>query len=450
MLRSSLYTASVLLLSASALAQSDAASKIRPITSAPRDGGIYHVATGTWTRNASMANLGADRVYVNTCPTGYFSAFSGDTFVDEGRLPSTTSPSNLNSRPGCANSYVIDGFEVAYCVDMPGVTWSWSFFNDYVPCASPTGQTPVATFNLSGLPTVTMPGMLVACWIVQIDTTGPPPTVTTFTMQADGDGSFGTPPDTFGWSMRNSLAGTAGSGSGPFIAGDPNVCTGYDGTRFDNGAAPAWPNNLTEDGTGMGTLDQFRIEGGATTPGCYFFGGAPNPFASFHLILFSNACGTPSTGTPFCFGDGTGTPCPCGNSGAPGRGCANSIIAAGAQLSATGTASIANDTVVLQGTGMPNSSVLYFQGTTQQNGGLGSVFGDGLRCAGGVVIRLGTKVNVGNQSQYPGAGDPSVHVRGMVTVPGSRTYQAWYRNAAAFCTPAAFNLSNGVLINWTP
>jgi hypothetical protein len=452
MLRSSLYTASVLLLSASALAQSNAASKVRPITSAPRDAGIYHVATGTWTRNASMANLGADRIYVNTCPTGYFSAFSGDTFIDEGRVPSPSSPQNLNSRPGCSASYVVDGFEVAYCVDTANVTWSWAFFDAYTPCATATGLTPVASFNLSGLPTVTQPGMLPACWIVQIDTSGPPPTVTTFTLQADGDGSFNTPPDTFGWSMRNSLAGAAGSGSGPLIAGDPNTCTGYDGTRWDNGAAPNWPNNLTEDGTGMGTADQFRIEGGVTTPGCYFFGGPPNPFGSFHLVLFSNACGTPSTGTPFCFGDGTGTPCPCGNNGQPGRGCANSIVAAGALLSATGNPSTTTDTVTLIGTGMPNASVLYFQGTTQQNGGLGSLFGDGLRCAGGVVVRLGTKVNVNNTSQYPTGSDLPVHTRGQVPAAGgTRTYQCWYRNAAAaFCPPAAFNLSNGLQIVWAP
>jgi hypothetical protein len=36
----------------------------------------------------------------------------------------------------------------------------------------------------------------------------------------------------------------------------------------------------------------------------------------------------------------------------------------------------------------------------------------------------------------------------MVTAAGTRTYQCWYRNAAAFCTPSTFNLTNGVLITW--
>ncbi|MCY2960238.1 MAG: VCBS repeat-containing protein, partial [Planctomycetota bacterium] len=101
-----------------------------------------------------------------------------------------------------------------------------------------------------------------------------------------------------------------------------------------------------------------------------------------------------STGTPYCFGDGSGTACPCGNVGAAGNGCGNSLFANGANLTATGTASISGDTLVLSGSNMPNSSALYFQGTGQANAGLGTVFGDGLRCAAGSVIRLGTKTNV--------------------------------------------------------
>jgi hypothetical protein len=136
--------------------------------------------------------------------------------------------------------------------------------------------------------------------------------------------------------------------------------------------------------------------------------------------------------------------------GASGNGCANSLNANGANLAGSGAASISSDSLVLLGTGMPDSSVLYFQGTTQINGGLGIVFGDGLRCAGGTVIRLGTKTNVGGASQYPVGADQSVSVRGLVVAPGSRTYQAWYRNAAAFCTPSTFNLTNGLSVSWTP
>jgi len=154
------------------------------------------------------------------------------------------------------------------------------------------------------------------------------------------------------------------------------------------------------------------------------------------------------TGTTFCSGDGSATACPCGNAGLAGHGCANSVNASGARLVATGTASLSLDTLALAGSGMPNSSALYFQGTAQQNGGLGVVFGDGLRCAGGTVVRLGTKANAAGASAYPVGADLSVSVKGLVPGPGTRTYQVWYRNAAAFCTTDTFNLSNGLSIAW--
>jgi len=153
-------------------------------------------------------------------------------------------------------------------------------------------------------------------------------------------------------------------------------------------------------------------------------------------------------GTVFCSGDGTATPCPCGNAGGAGRGCASSVEPAGAALSAAGGASLSADTLVLSGSGMPNSFALYFQGTTQQNGGLGVTFGDGLRCASGSIRRLATKLNAAGGSSYPGAGDPAVSVRGGIAAPGVRTYQVWYRNAASFCTASTFNLSNGLEIAW--
>jgi hypothetical protein len=158
--------------------------------------------------------------------------------------------------------------------------------------------------------------------------------------------------------------------------------------------------------------------------------------------------GTTQAGTSFCSGDGSGTACPCGNSGLAGNGCASSVNPAGANLSGIGATSLANDQLVLYGAGMPNSSALYFQGTSQVSGGLGSAFGDGLRCAGGTIIRLGTKTNVGGASQYPAPGDLPVSQRGLVTTPGTRTYQVWYRNAATFCTPSTFNLTNGYEITW--
>ncbi len=180
--------------------------------------------------------------------------------------------------------------------------------------------------------------------------------------------------------------------------------------------------------------------------GRYPFNTQPT-YGTFDIVETGASC---TSGTAFCFGDGSGTLCPCGNNGAFGNGCANSVNANGGNLGGTGTPSISSDTVVLSGSGMPNSSCLYFQGTSQLNAGAGAVFGDGKRCAGGSIVRLGTKSNVAGASQYPVGADPLVSVRGLVTSPGSRTYQAWYRNAAAFCSVSTFNLTNGIQIAWGP
>jgi hypothetical protein len=169
--------------------------------------------------------------------------------------------------------------------------------------------------------------------------------------------------------------------------------------------------------------------------------GTPNAFARI-------AVGTDST--PFCSGDGSATACPCGNAGAAGHGCGSSVAAVGARLSSTGLASISADTLLFVGSDMPNSSALYFQGTAQTGGGAGVVFGDGLRCVGGSVIRLGTQLNINGSSVYPEPGDLPVSVRGANVAGALRHYQIWYRNAAAFCTAATFNLSNGLSLTWGP
>ena len=194
---------------------------------------------------------------------------------------------------------------------------------------------------------------------------------------------------------------------------------------------------------------------------------SPNSFAGLisdtpftHATLTSSSTGDSwglddlehgGTSVPaFCSGDGTATACPCGNAGASGNGCASTVSASGAHLAGSGSASMSNDTFVLTGSLMPNSSVLYFQGTSQLNGGAGLVFGDGLRCVAGTILRLGAKTNAGGASSYPGAGDVPISVKGANAAGNLRQYQCWYRNAAPFCTPSTFNLTNGVETTWNP
>ncbi len=180
-------------------------------------------------------------------------------------------------------------------------------------------------------------------------------------------------------------------------------------------------------------------------------GAGPSDDGIFLGIVDSVHIGTASFGTIYCAGDGTGTGCPCGNTSAlgAGEGCTSSL-GVGAKLRATGVSSLASDTLVLEGVQMPNAPCLYFQGTTQTSGGLGAAFGDGLRCAGGSIVRMGAIFNTLGMSHYPSVGQQPVSVRGQVTTPGVRDYQVWYRNAAPFCTPFTFNLTNGVEITWVP
>ena len=133
----------------------------------------------------------------------------------------------------------------------------------------------------------------------------------------------------------------------------------------------------------------------------------------------------------------------------PGQrsGCATSL-GAGGHLSAHGNASVTNDTLSLTGSSMPNSSALYFQGTTSLDPG--AFFGDGLRCAGGTIARLGTKTNASGASHYPVVGEASVSVRGACTAGATRVYQVWFRNAAPFCSSSTFYLTNGVRLTWQP
>jgi uncharacterized membrane protein len=176
-------------------------------------------------------------------------------------------------------------------------------------------------------------------------------------------------------------------------------------------------------------------------------GYGTNPSGSFEGFV-AHLADTPFES--FCFGDGYGTACPCGNeSPVPSAaGCLHSFGGAG-KLTASGTASVAADSVVLTGTGMTAALAIYLQGTLGTFPG--DVYGDGKLCTSGAVIRLGAKLNSGlGASSYPGPGDLPVSVKGLVpAVGGKRVYQTYYRNSAPFCTAATYNATSGVEIRWT-
>jgi hypothetical protein len=153
----------------------------------------------------------------------------------------------------------------------------------------------------------------------------------------------------------------------------------------------------------------------------------------------------------FCSGDGSATACPCGITGSEGHGCPNGASAAGGRLTGSGSASLAADTYRLFATDMPDGRALYIQGTTRMNGGAGKRFGDGLRCVGGSLVRLGSRFNFAGASYYPGPTQPLISQRGGIHSPGTRTYQVLFRSASpGFCTSSRINLTNGIEVVWEP
>ncbi len=237
------------------------------------------------------------------------------------------------------------------------------------------------------------------------------------------------------------------------------------GTSLDSKIA-AYVGSTCPAGSALACNDDFCAPGGpsqitfaATLGQTYMLqiGLWPGEVPGIGAFTITTGCPSP-VGIVYCNGDGVmpHTACPCGNNSAPMDkvGCLWSS-GLGGSLRATGVSSLTDDgdgsaSVLLTGSAMPSSSCLYFQGTTQLSGGNGTVFGDGLRCAGGTILRLDTDTNVGGTSTYPNLSQPlPISVRGAVTTPGTRTYQAWFRNAAAFCTASTFNLTNGVELTWT-
>jgi Tol biopolymer transport system component len=158
----------------------------------------------------------------------------------------------------------------------------------------------------------------------------------------------------------------------------------------------------------------------------------------------------------FCLGDGSNPSvrdCPCGNAGASGRGCANSV-GGSAGLAASGTTE--PDTVVLATDGMlPSVLNIYLQSDGPRLPGV--VMGDGVRCLAGTIRRLAAKHASGGASQFPESGDLSISARsaalGDPLIPGTtRYYQTYYRdNSASFCPPplgSGANVSSAVRIVW--
>lgn len=153
-----------------------------------------------------------------------------------------------------------------------------------------------------------------------------------------------------------------------------------------------------------------------------------------------------SAGIPFCFGDGTGTACPCANSGLAGHGCNIAQATGGVCLSAQSFApnGSGGGSVDLLATNFDPNTVPLVLGITSQNlaaGAGGQAFADGILCVGSPFFRVGTKVaedGFVNLHVVHGGGAGRWH------------YQLRFRNnPLAFCDPTqAVNYSNAVTLDW--
>jgi Tol biopolymer transport system component len=152
--------------------------------------------------------------------------------------------------------------------------------------------------------------------------------------------------------------------------------------------------------------------------------------------------------------------CPCGNPPAGlGRGCDNSSASGGASLSASGIAYLSLDSLVFTtGAERPTAPSVLVQGDGLVPNGL--MFGQGVRCAGGVLKRMYVKTAANGSITAPdhSAGDPTVSARSaslgaplQAGVPYS--YFVYYRDPVVLggCPASSgFNATQTGQVVWWP
>lgn len=132
--------------------------------------------------------------------------------------------------------------------------------------------------------------------------------------------------------------------------------------------------------------------------------------------------------------------CPCSNPGHPESGCATAN-GEGVELQVVDQDPLAGR-ATLSGRGFDATSTSPAIVVRSATHGVSqrSAFGDGVRCVGAPVTRMGAA---------PAAAGVSMHDIGHGTSTGTYAYQLWFRSTPGpFCTSASFNLSNGRTLTW--
>jgi len=206
------------------------------------------------------------------------------------------------------------------------------------------------------------------------------------------------------------------------------------GQAFDNMGV-----DVALDGT-IGVVGVFQDDTTATDTGAIIM----------YRVLEDVGCAYPSMpwlcSTPFCDAeDGALSSCPCSNPGDPYSGCEIQQGTGGVELEVLAQQTSPLNRATVTGSGFPAASTP--TSIVIRSAGLDPaapvVFGDGLRCVGVPLVRLG--------ATFAGAGT-STHTFGHGAMAGTGTfyYQLWFRNTPImFCDPtAAFNLSSGRTLVW--
>ena len=228
------------------------------------------------------------------------------------------------------------------------------------------------------------------------------------------------------------------------LVGDPDfeLLQVVGGTN--NGLPSPGSTTLTQLPSGDFNVDSFfdieyRIDFVGTPGGA--LGGTSG--STTGTILMS-AAGT-NTFPSFCdASDGSLASCPCGNAGRPDTGRDIQQGTGGVRLDVIQQETSPQNRATVEGTGFPATAAptAIVIRASSLDAGSPVPFGDGLRCIGTPLVRLAATFASGGQS---------VHTFGHGTMApaGANFYQLWFRNTPAmFCTPDAFNLSNGRQLNW--
>jgi hypothetical protein len=412
MLKTLTFSGSLILVASAGFAQQS--MQAQRVPARLQDAGVYHVATGTWSRGGQDTLTPSSIYYQNSANTGFFGimGIAADIiWTDEGCVPGS-------GHIGTAldGSVLVQGLDFAYCTTVLGTTQNggFLFYDSYISCTDPIGLPTVAALGFSA------PGAGASgtnCWLVGFDLTG---SGAEFKLTDDADGVFdgSTGLDNFGWTLILNDQG-AGGFNGPFLNGDPNNFPAGDGTYYQNPAAVY--------ATGLDTADQFWLSdpSGSYANGCYWFGGyvGGNPYGSFWLTIHGKPNGG-GPGTKYCIANPN-------SAGAP------------ADISSSGSASSAAGTLQLNSAPVPNQPSIFFHANNPTQ----VAFGDGFLCASGGLVRGGVTTAVGNIATWTYDNSDAKHSV-AAHVGTTRRFQHWFRDPMAGGT--GFNTSNAIAIAILP